>query len=291
MQWNSNLLGDLKKGYLEDLSSHYSNDEALALLNILIEHYFGLSRVKQVTTPDHRLTESEMLSLHFAVKELKKYKPVQYITGKTAFLDLDFFVNEHVLIPRPETEELVQHIIKKNKSHALHILDIGTGSGCIAVSLSKNFPDSHVTAIDVSERAIEIAAKNALNHEQDIALKVLDIFEDTRLQKLGDFDLIVSNPPYVTESEKALMQANVLDYEPEQALFVDDSDPLLYYDKIMSICQKHLVNQGKVYLEINESFGNEVVSLLKNHDFYDISLHKDIHNKDRYLEARKSKPA
>lgn len=270
---------------------------------ILLEHYFNINRVKIALEQELRLSESELLTLHFAVKELLKNRPIQYIIGETEFCGMRFFVNENVLIPRPETEELVEKLavssyqfssfrpkrseVEKSPAN-VSILDIGTGSGCIAISLAKLIPNSDVTAVDVSEKALEVARKNAEANGVNVHF-VLDDILNSNVQTHGrasqQFDIIVSNPPYVCESEKSEMRANVLDYEPSTALFVPDNDPLIFYRKILEFAQKTLKPAGEIWFEINEKFGEEMKNLCFVMGFKNVEILKDFRGKDRILRA------
>ncbi|MBO6057365.1 MAG: peptide chain release factor N(5)-glutamine methyltransferase [Bacteroidales bacterium] len=292
MKTSSNLVRDCRKYYAGELEKLYGSDEANALIMILLKHYFNIDRMKIALEPDLRLSESELLTLHFAVKELLKNKPVQYIIGETEFCGIRFFVNENVLIPRPETEELVNMIVSCRDKACLvptgyNVLDIGTGSGCIAISLAKLMPDSNVTAVDVSEKALEVAKKNAEANEVNVTFIKDDILNPQNRDLLnGQFDIIVSNPPYVCESEKSDMRANVLDYEPSTALFVSDNDPLVFYRKILEFAQKALKPNGEVWFEINEKFGNEMKNLCHEMGFKNAEIIKDFRDRDRILKAR-----
>ena len=212
------------------------------------------------------------------VRDLKKQKPLQYILGETEFYGMKFKMNEHTLIPRPETEELVGWILKEEFSSAL---DIGTGSGCIAITLAKN-TNAKITAIDVSEDALQVAKENARINEVEINFLQQDILETTSLPKV---DVIVSNPPYVLESEKQKMKTTVLQYEPHLALFTPDKEPLLFYKKIGNLSAKSLNCGGKLFFEINEQYGAEISEMLSKIGFVDIALKKDINDKDRMIKA------
>ena len=289
---SSNLVRDCRKYYASELEKIYGSDEANALIMILLEYYFGIDRVKIAMDPELRLSESELLTLHFAVKELLKNKPVQYILGKTEFCGMRFFVDENVLIPRPETEELVNQLVScsVNQLHSpsFQILDIGTGSGCIAISLAKLLKNSVVTAIDVSEKAITVAKKNAETNGVDVNFIKDDILNPKNQELIDNqYDIIVSNPPYVCESEKTEMRANVLDYEPPTALFVADNDPLIFYRKILEFAQKTLTHDGEVWFEINEKLGTEMKDLCGEMGFKNAEIIKDFWEKDRILRATK----
>ncbi len=287
MQWKTNKLIDLRKQYLEELSAFYDLTEAKSMLSILIQHFFSLSLASLLSKPDFRLSESEMLQLHFAVKELKKYRPVQYIVGDTEFFGLPIKVNESVLIPRPETEELLELILSNEKEKGQKILDIGTGSGCIAIALSKNMSEAQLTGIDISTDALEIAAENCAINQTTIKFEQIDILDQNQWNLLEQFDLIVSNPPYVTHFEKNKMQENVLNYEPHLALFVPDNNALVFYEAILDFSMKHLNINGRFYFEINESKGDEIVKLAISKSFSKVKLHQDIHGKNRFISGSK----
>ena len=277
----------MKKIYLGELKPLFGENEALQMLNILIEHFFSLTRSQQALNINYRLNESEMLSLHNAVKELKKNRPVQYITGETEFYGLRFLVNSLVLIPRQETEELVDLIVKNEKSEGLKVLDIGTGSGCIAISIAKTLYNPKVSALDISVSALAVAQNNAEINTVEVNFieeDILNISQNTETQ----FDIIVSNPPYVKMSEKELMQPNVLEYEPHLALFVEDDNPLKFYKAIVNYASENLKIKGRLYFEINEALGKDVSELTKAADFENVEIHLDINGKERMLSASKS---
>ena len=290
MKVPSNLVRDIRNYYCEQLCSIYDKDEASAMILILLEHYFKITRVKMAMEPGLRLSESEMLTFHFAVKDLLKNKPIQYIIGETDFCDLKFKVNENVLIPRPETSELVTKIVNSQLStfnSQLSILDIGTGSGCIAISLAKNINNSKVYALDISEKALEVAKGNAINNNVDVTFINDDILSlknniDTK------FDIIVSNPPYVRELEKAEMRDNVLNWEPHNALFVSDNDPLIFYRNILEFAQTHLNENGEIWFEINEYLGKEMTVLCKEYGFSDVKIFEDFRGKERVVKVNKT---
>ena len=293
MKTSSNLVRDCRRYYASELEKIYDSNEANALVMILLQHYFGINRVKMALEPELRLSESEMLTLHFAVKELLKNKPVQYIIGETEFCGMRFFVDENVLIPRPETEEMVQMIVARTGCDVEtdgrpSILDIGTGSCCIAISLAKLLKDSIVTAVDISEKALEVAKKNAAANNVNVRF-VLDDILNPKNQELIDnqYDIIVSNPPYVCESEKSEMRANVLDFEPSTALFVSDNDPLIFYRKILEFAQKTLKPNGEVWFEINERFGKEMKDLCLEKGFKNVEIIKDFRDKERIAIAKR----
>ena len=290
MKMSSNLVRDCRRHYASELEKIYSSDEANALIMIILEHYFDIDRIKIAMEPELRLSESEMLTLHFAVKELLKNKPVQYIIGETEFCGLRFFVEEGVLIPRPETEELVNQLVSWSVSQlpslSFRVLDIGTGSGCIAISLAKLLKNSVVTAVDVSEKASEIAKKNAEANGVNVRFILDDILNPKNPELIDNqYDIIVSNPPYVCESEKSEMRANVLDYEPSTALFVSDDDPLVFYKKILEFAHKTLKPNGEVWFEINERFGREMRNLCLDMGFKNVEIIKDFRGRERIVKA------
>ena len=267
---------------------------SLLIFGILLLHdYFNIDRVRIALEPDLRLSESELLTLHFAVKELLKNKPVQYVLGETEFCGMRFFVNDSVLIPRPETQEMVEMIVssagmRRATSPSYSILDIGTGSGCIAISLAKLIPNSDVTAVDVSEKALEVAKKNAEANGVNVHFVHDDILQPTIAELIDNqFDIIVSNPPYVCESEKSEMRANVLDHEPSSALFVPDSDPLVFYRKILEFAQKALKPDGQIWFEINEKFGKETSELCREMGFQNVEIIKDFRGKERVVRTNR----
>ena len=258
-----------------------------------------MKRIDLALQLDLEFSESEIKDWNVILEQLKLELPIQYILGSTSFYGLKFEVNENVLIPRPETEELVEWIINSNlkissaqfgkasgeRFNNLKILDIGTGSGCIAIALAKNLPNAQVFAIDVSERALATAKKNAEQNDVNINFIQKNILETTDLEQ--QFDIIVSNPPYVRNLEKAEIKKNVLEHEPHLALFVDDHDALIFYRKIGELAQKNLSKQGKLYFEINQYLGKETVELLENLGFSDVELKKDIYGNDRMIQSAK----
>jgi len=287
MKVRSNLLKEIKNYYLNEIANLYGINEAESMLNLLINHFFGLNRTGQLLKPDFRLTETEMLKLHFAVKELKKEKPVQYIVGNAEFYGMNLKVNPSVLIPRPETEELVDKIVKANVDNSrLKVLDIGTGSGCIALALKSSMPDSSVVAVDVSEEALAIAEENKHSLALKVEFQKLNILDASEWHILKKFDIIVSNPPYVTVAEKSRMRKNVFDNEPSIALFVTDDEPLVFYNAITDFAQTHLNRSGVLWFEINEKFGEQVKDLMAKKGFSELKIYPDIHKKERFVSGR-----
>lgn len=289
MKVNSNLIKDILHHYKERLGSCFSESEALSLLYTLMDHFFKISKLDLVKQPTIRLSESEMLKIHFAVKDLLKHKPIQYITGKVEFLDLELQIKEGILIPRPETEQLVQlildNLVSVNKN--LSVLDIGTGSGCISLALKHHQSTLNVIGMDLSEESIELARINAKSHKIDVKFVQMDVFNETKVQSLGKFEIIVSNPPYVRDCERKHMQKNVLDFEPELALFVRDDDPLRYYKWIAQLGRQMLSDKGVLYFEINESLGKDILELLHKYDYQNIQIKKDFNDRNRFVCAFK----
>ena len=286
MKVPSNLVRDIRNYYCEQLCSIYDKNESNTLILILFEYYFNINRIKMSLEPELRLSESEMLKLHFAVKDLLKNKPIQYIIGETEFCDLKFKVNENVLIPRPETSELVRLIANIHQPSATsNILDIGTGSGCIAISLAKMIPQSNVYALDISEKALDVAKENAINNNVNITFIQDDILTKTQTLTQTKFDIIVSNPPYVRELEKVDMHNNILQWEPHNALFVSDEDPLIFYRGILEFSKKHLKENGEIWFEINEYLGKEMKALCEEVGLSNIEIYKDFRDKERFLRT------
>ncbi len=286
MNYPSNLLSELKSIFRGQLEKIYDSREAENLINLLIEHHLGMTRMSQALQPDFRLSESELLNFHFDMKRLLKSEPIQYVLGETWFYGLKFHVNPDVLIPRPETEELVHMVIQKNFENK-RVLDIGTGSGCIAISLQKNLKKCLVTGIDISEKALETARKNATENKVAVEFINYDIREKEPQDTLGTFDIIVSNPPYVTHQDKKLMNKNVLGWEPSTALFAPEAEPLYFYDKILVFSNKNLSKNGHIFLEINENFAPELKKLVESYSFTQIKIHQDFRRKDRFISAVK----
>ena len=290
MNIRNNILANLKKKYLQELIDYYDSREAEQLLTILIEHFFEITRNELILNPDLRLSESEILKLHMAVKELKKYKPVQYISSVVEFHELKLDITPDVLIPRPETEELVQIIAEKEVGDNLTVLDIGTGSGCIAISLASLLNDADVYATDISVSAISLAKKNSLANNKKVDFLVHDILNNNepihgKNAENVLFDIIVSNPPYVTMEDKKKMHLNVVNYEPHNALFVDDNSPLLYYKAILEFSKNNLTLGGRIFFEINESMGDSMLALLNIYGYVNPELRKDLRGKDRFVSA------
>jgi release factor glutamine methyltransferase len=278
---------DIRFYLAKELSGIYNEPEIRTIADLLIKTATGLIKLHQLYDSGYLLSDNEIRKILTFSDELKTGKPVQYVLGETDFYNCKIRLNSSTLIPRPETEELVDLIIKENKGYSGSIIDFGTGSGCIAIALAANLPLALVTGVDISDDAIKIASENAeLNNTviSFIAGDILD-FDITRLPRAG---IIVSNPPYVRESEKHMMAKNVLDFEPHRALFVKDSDPLLYYKAIIKLAVKALLPGGSLYFEINEAMGIPLTILLKENNYSAIEIVLDINDRQRIIKSRKN---
>ncbi len=270
--------------FRQELNNLYNNNETEALTLWVVSEIMELSKATIKAFPEKELTVLQQeLSLSILM-ELKTGKPLQYILGYTEFYGLRFVVNPAVLIPRPETEELVEWILSSVGNKKLSILDIGTGSGCIPISLKKNLPDARISAIDISPEAIQTAKINAQLNEAQIDFIEADILNYPRLPT-RNLQLIVSNPPYVTPADKTQMHLNVIDFEPHTALFVPQDDPLLFYKAIADFAVVNLAPSGMLFLEINESYGQKTIDLLNSKGFKNIELKKDMSGRDRMIKA------
>ena len=292
MRIASNKITDVLRFFRDELKDIYEKDELETIIAYCFEEYLNIKRGELILRINDTISESELLKFNFAIKALKQQKPIQYILGKADFYGSKFIVNEHVLIPRPETEELVDLIVKEFKVQSLKfpeisILDIGTGSGCIPIVLKKNIPSAKVVALDISEKALEVAKQNAEMNNVEIDFICTDILNPKSqiLNPKLQVDIIVSNPPYIRISEKDQMQKNVLDHEPHLALFVADNDPLLFYKAIANMALKQLKPNGKLYFEINQAYGGETKRMLESKGFKNAQLVKDINNKNRILRC------
>ena len=283
-------LKDSQKVFHQELGVIYSKEEIDSFFYILTEAYYAKSRLDLAINPYTSVDNTVKLAV--ALELLKQQRPIQYILGETEFFGLSFKVNEHVLIPRPETEELARWVIdcylEYHKGPKLKILDIGTGSGCIAITLAKHLPQAKVYALDVSENALKVAQENAWLNHVDITFLNEDMLSPNTWKsdfKKLKFDIIVSNPPYVREQEKQLIKPNVLNNEPHLALFVKDDNPLLFYDVISRFAVDNLSKDGSLFFEINEYLGEDMKNLLNNYRFSNIELKQDIFKKDRMIKG------
>lgn len=272
-----NILANIIPFFLKEIDN-FSRREIISFAYLSIEKILGFSKSDCILNSNYILSDEDISSFEKIIVDIKKNIPIQYVLGETHFYNLKFNVNSSTLIPRPETEELVRYILSHNFSS---VLDIGTGSGCIAISIAKN-SNASIDAIDNSKDALEIANSNAIINSVDVNFMFNDVFGFSVTKK---YDLIVSNPPYVLNSEKKYMHQNVIDYEPHNALFVEDSNPLIFYEKIALIASKNLNSNGLLFFEINEKFGEQIIDLLLKLNFVDIELKKDINGRDRIIKS------
>jgi len=288
-------LKDIEHLFHKELDNIYGKDEVFQFFYMCIESFYNLSRLDLALDTNLSITTEEQLKIMDALNHLKAEKPIQYLLGETDFYGLTFKVAEDTLIPRPETEELVEFIINTTKTEFqntedLNILDIGTGTGCIAISLAKNIIKAKVNAIDVSEEALKIAKSNAIMNEVEVNFIKQNILDNVEaintINKLGKLDVIVSNPPYVRELEKQEIKPNVLENEPHLALFVSDENPLIFYKTITEIAEKQLKPHGFLFFEINQYLGKEMKNLVENYAFKNVEIIKDGFGNDRMLKAQ-----
>lgn len=273
-----------QKEALPHLKMLYDSSEAEAILGYLIEGILGYSLTEISIHKRSSLSEKQAQILQAALQRLLQYEPVQYVTGIAYFWDLILRVTPDVLIPRQETEELVDWVLKENRQSNLSILDIGTGSGCIALSLALEMKNAHVTALDYSAAALRIAQQNAAKHQAKITFRQQDVLQASP-DTFSNLDIMVSNPPYIKHLEKDTMMPHVLEHEPEEALFVPDDDPLLFYRKIGELGHHWLRKAGKLYVEINEGYGKEVVELLQALNYEEVELRQDLNGRDRMVRG------
>lgn len=277
---------DVKIEFQQKLATLYGAKEIQSIFSLVAED-LGFTPTSLVIHNEDELTETQQIHFFDCLKRLVSGEPVQYVRGKADFYDMQFCVNSSVLIPRPETEELVDRIINEQGNCNGNIIDLGTGSGCIAISLASNFPTAQITAMDISSAALEVAKQNAQNNNVNIKFIHADMQKDDCLQDNQQFDIIVSNPPYVCNAEKKDMRANVLQHEPHLALFVDDDNyPLQFYKAIALFATKHLKENGTIYCEINETLGKETVELFQSYGFKNSQVIQDLFGKDRIVKAK-----
>lgn len=285
-------LTEIKTEFHKVLHQLYIKEEIDTFFYLLSEKFYGIKRIDLAMQPEKNISD-EVLILE-ALALLKKEHPIQYILGETEFYSLPFIVNKNVLIPRPETEELVEWILhchseRSEESRKISVLDIGTGSGCIAVSLAKKLPNAKVYGFDISTKALKVAKENAKLNSVGVEFLEGDILNDENWEtffKDLKFDVIASNPPYVRLQEKQLMKPNVLEHEPHLALFVEDDNALLFYHTVAKFAKQFLAPSGHLFFEINEHLGEEIIVLLEQMDFKDIMLKQDVFGKDRMVKAR-----
>lgn len=278
--------GGLARAVQDELARVCGDGEARAMTRLMFHHLKGWSVTDMIVNADRPASEYLVSKTAGILRRVLAGEPIQYVLGESRFYGMDLEVTPAVLIPRPETEELVDMIVRENRRPDLRVLDVGTGSGAIAIALSRNLPFSKVTAIDISEEALAVARTNAARLHAEINFMHEDIF---RFEPEADsFDIIVSNPPYIAESERKDMEPNVLEHEPEGALFVPDDNPLVYYSRISEIAMTALVGSGRLYYEINPDYASRLTTMLEADGFTDVEIRKDISRRDRFAVARKA---
>jgi len=285
MSVNIQTIKDIRNYLVKELEQLYPETEISSFTSIIIKTLFSFEKLHLRYNNELFIPAKESESIIEICNELKKGRPIQYILGETTFLDCIIKVDYSTLIPRQETEELVDLIIKENREINGRIVDIGTGSGCIAIALSKNLPGAEITGTDISEDALKTAENNARINNVKVNFIRDDIF-NPQMEISRQASIIVSNPPYVRECEKNNMNRNVLDFEPPSALFVPDNDPLIYYRSILDFSKRFLLQEGKVYFEINESFGPEIADLMRSKGFNEVIIIKDINGKERIIKGK-----
>ena len=278
------MLKELYRNFLVQLQKIYSLSEATAITDWVFEKMASLKRSDVLKNPEKTIPPAADELIQNTLQQLLLHKPVQYVLGEAWFYRMKIKVNEHVLIPRPETEELVEQLIKDRKSKLTDpaILDIGTGSGCIPIAIKKNLPASKLTAIDVSKDALTLAKENAVLHNAHIGFTELDFLDETNWPALGLFDIIISNPPYIPINEKEKLAKNVTEFEPHLALFVPDRSPLIFYQKIAVFGRDHLLPNGKIYLETHEDYAKETAALFHK-NYQTVMVKKDMYGKERMI--------
>jgi release factor glutamine methyltransferase len=278
------MLKDLYRNFLVQLQKIYSLSEATAITDWVFEKMASLKRTDILKNPEKKISPAANELIQNTLKALLLHKPVQYILGEAWFYHMKLKVNEQVLIPRPETEELVDQLITDRKSKLTDParLDIGTGSGCIPIAIKKNLPASRLTAIDISKGALDLAAENAALHNAHIQFTELDFLDETNWPGLGLFDIIISNPPYIPINEKEKLDKNVTAFEPHLALFVRDKSPLIFYEKIAAFGRDHLLPNGKIYLETHEDYAKETAALFRS-NYQTVMIKKDMYGKERMI--------
>lgn len=272
------------------LGDIYDDRSIANFAEIILETYAGFTKNEIYAQPEKTVSESVLLKINSAIKLLKTEMPIEYITGFVHFYGLKLKVNQNVLIPRPETEELVDLILKNEhqNNQDLKIMDAATGSGSIAIALKANLPVAEVFAFDIRNEALDIAKVNAAENNVNVQFFVDDLLNYSYKQTLPELDILVSNPPYVKDSEKALMHKNVLDFEPHIALFVEDENPLIFYSALAALGHKILKNKGLLYCEINEALGGETAKVFESYNYTDVRVIKDLNGKDRFVRCIKN---
>jgi release factor glutamine methyltransferase len=278
------MLKELYRNFLVQLQKIYSLSEATAITDWVFEKMASLKRTDILKAPEKVISPAAYELIQNTLRELLLQKPIQYVLGEAWFYGMKFIVNKHVLIPRPETEELVEQLIKDRKSKLTDpaILDIGTGSGCIPIAIKKNLPASKLTAIDISKDALALAKENAALHNTHIIFTEIDFLDEKSRAALGMFDIIISNPPYIPFNEKEKLDKHVSEFEPHQALFVPNNSPLIFYEKIAAFGRDHLLPNGKIYLETHEEYAGETAALFRS-NYQTVMIKKDIYGKERMI--------
>ena len=286
MNLTNNTLKSSCDYFIKELQATYDETELIQIRQIAFAHFFGWSRTDLVLNQDDVISEENTKKIIELISSLKTNKPLAQIIGEWEFYGLTFSVNEHTLIPRPETEELIELIVAENKDVAdCKILDIGTGTGCIAITLKSEIGKADVTAFDISVEALKIASENAKHNNLTVTFNQVNILEWKNQKIVDKYNVIVSNPPYIPEKERSLMHQNVLGFEPDLALFVDDEEPLIFYETIAAFALKSLKTEGKLYFEINENYGQATKQLVIDKGFKNVCIIKDMNGKDRIVKA------
>ena len=281
-----NTIGSLSESIRTNLAGLYPEGEIEQFMILIFNHLLNYSKIDIHLNLNTPVSDEIFQEVTSVIVQLKEFQPIQYIFGETEFYGLKFSLNQHVFIPRQETEELVQWVINENTAKNIRILDIGTGSGCIAVTLAKYIENSIIDAVDISEKALDTAIRNAFVNGAKVNFFRYNILEGEAFPGIVSYDIIVSNPPYVRESEKHLSGPNVAGFEPHEAIFVGDEDPLIYYKAIAAFGKRYLKKSGNIYLEINEALGREMKALFSDAGYHDVVLKRDMNNKDRMLNAK-----
>jgi release factor glutamine methyltransferase len=287
MPLNIHTISDIRKLLKSELSGLYPEEEISAIAGIIVKTLFGSGRLHHIMEPGMPVPAEKQKEITEIISRLRNGTPVQYVFGETTFYGCTIKVNEYTLIPRQETEELVDLIIKENKDFRGEITDIGTGSGCIAIALAKNISGAVVTGLDISLQALEIARMNAADNTVEVKFLPADILVPDK-KTLPRAKIVVSNPPYVREAEKSLMHRNVTEHEPHLALFVPDNEPLKFYSAILEASGHMLPEGGRIYFEINEAMGNQVAALTEEYGFGNVRIIKDLNGKDRFVKGVKN---
>lgn len=288
-------LNEARTVLTKELSKVYDNDELRNIIELVIEHITNMPRAEQAKNKVPYLTCTQLENLDEITERLKKNEPVQYVLGEAWFAGMKIKVNKNVLIPRPETEELVDWIVKESqklnpdsyRDKSQNIIDIGTGSGCIPITLKKKLPEANVSAVDVCSEALFTATENAIELNAEVHFLLLDFLDEEKWKELGQYDIIASNPPYVKQSEIDTMHERVKEFEPHLALFAPGNDALLFYKKLSGFSIDHLKAGGSLFVEINEALGEQVVNMFRSAGFPNIELRKDMQGKDRMIKAKR----